>query len=356
MIAPVLSLLSDPLDGFAVPEHLKAGGPPESRGLDRDEVRLMATSPGGTLHLEFRDLPSVLESGDLLVVNNSRTRPAAVRVSRDLAIHFSTSQPGGHLVVEPRIPSGMGSERHLAFEESRVQLPGDASLDVLGRYPAGSPSRRLWLATFAGSREGSLDQYLGQWGQPIRYSHVDAPYPISSYQTIFGTVAGSAEMPSAGRPFSSGVVTSLVNAGVRFASLTLHTGVSSLESGELPYPEWFEIPESTATLINHTHRRGGRVIAVGTTVVRALESAADSEGTVHPVKSITDLVIHRDHHTRAVDGLITGWHEPESTHLEMLEAVAGRPMVSASYSAALERGCLWHEFGDSLILLPDRMR
>lgn len=160
-------------------------------------------------------------------------------------------------------------------------------------------------------------------------------------------------MASAGRPFSDRVISSLVKAGVGLAPVTLHTGVSSLEAGEPPYPEWFEVPEPTAALVNHTRSRGGRVIAVGTTVVRALESAVDRLGVVHPARSWTDLVVDTTHRMGAVDGLITGWHEPRSTHLAMLEAISGQDILSASYREALDHGYLWHEFGDSLLLLPD---
>jgi S-adenosylmethionine:tRNA ribosyltransferase-isomerase len=191
------------------------------------------------------------------------------------------------------------------------------------------------------------------WGRPIRYRHTDGPYPLDAYQTIFAMVPGSAEMPSAGRPFTDRLVTALTTQGVAVAPLTLHTGVSSLEAGEDPYPEWFEVPESTAALVNHTRANGGRVVAVGTTVVRALETTVDSRGRSHPGRTWTDLVIGSDHTLGVVDGLITGWHEPESTHLDLLEAVAGRRLLAESYRNALEHGYLWHEFGDSHLILPD---
>lgn len=352
----VITLRSDPLEGFILPDHLEAGGPPESRGVDRDGVRLMVTGPDRLEHLTFRDLPSVLNAGDLLVVNNSLTRPASVRVSRDLQVHFSTLHPGGYHIVEPRAPAGMASERLAGVDPGKVSMPGGGRLELLAPYPVSSTSRRLWLAHFEAPHHGSLDDYLDRWGQPIRYPYVDAPYPLSTYQTVFGTVVGSAEMPSAARPFSVELVTELVNAGVAIAPVTLHTGVSSLESNEAPYPEWFDVAPSTAAMVNHTRERGGRVIAVGTTVVRALESTVDKTGTVHPARGITDLVIEGHEPTSSVDGLITGWHEPESTHLQMLEALAGRPMLSRSYSEALQNSYLWHEFGDSLLLLSGRIQ
>jgi len=343
---------ADLLDDFTVPEELEASGPPEARGLDRDGVRLMVAGENGVSHRSFTDLASLLEPGDLVVFNNSATLPAALVVDETLAIHFSTPQPGGLVVVEPRVPSGIASLQLKKARSGRVDLPGGAAIELLAPYPLDSTTRRLWLA--AVDTGCPLVEYLGRWGRPIRYSYVDDAYPLESYQTVFASVPGSAEMPSAGRPFSEGVVTSLAKAGVALAPVTLHTGVSSLEAGELPYPEWFEVPETTAALVNYTRDRGGSVIAVGTTVVRALETAVDGLGVVHPVRSWTELVIGVGHEMGVVDGLITGWHEPRSTHLAMLEAVAGRHALANSYREALEHRYLWHEFGDSLLLLPSR--
>lgn len=339
------------LDDFVVPGELEASGPPESRNLARDGVRLMVASDDGIDHRRFTDLASFLDPGDLVVFNNSATLPAAVVVDDSLAIHFSTMQPGGLVVVEPRTPSDIASVPFPKARPGRIWLPGGASVELLAPYPLHSPTRRLWLAAF--DSDVSLHGYLRRWGQPIRYSYVDDSYPIDAYQTIFASVPGSAEMPSAGRPFSERMVSSLVRAGIALAPVTLHTGVSSLEAGEPPYPEWFEIPETTAALVNHTRSRVGRVVAVGTTVVRALETAVDRLGVVHPVRSWTDLVVEAEQRLDAVDALITGWHEPKSTHLAMLEAMAGRAVLSDSYRAALDHGYLWHEFGDSLLLLHE---
>ncbi len=159
-------------------------------------------------------------------------------------------------------------------------------------------------------------------------------------------------MPSAGRPFTPRVLHGLAARGVGVARLTLHTGVSSLEVGELPYAERFAVPPATAAAVNATHRAGRRVIAVGTTVTRALESAAAPDGTVRPASGWTDLTITSERGVRAVDGLLTGWHEPEASHLLLLEAVAGRPLVERSYAAAVALGYRWHEFGDTHLLLP----
>jgi S-adenosylmethionine:tRNA ribosyltransferase-isomerase len=309
----------------------------------------MTTGPDGIGHQTFTDLPGLLRAGDLVVVNDSATLPAAVMVDRDLVIHFSTRLPGGLDIVEPRRPTGGTSLAHMGIEAGRIDLPGGGTLELLTPYPVGTPYERLWVAR--ADLPAPRTEYLGTWGRPIRYRHTDGPYKIDAYQTVFARVPGSAEMPSAGRPFTERLVAELALSGVILAPLTLHTGVSSQETGEPPYSEWFEIPERTAALVNHTRSSGGRVIAVGTTVVRALETTVDARGVSHPGRSWTDLVIGPDHDPKAVDGLITGWHEPESTHLGLLEAFAGRSALASGYEAALACGYLWHEFGDSHLIL-----
>ena len=159
-------------------------------------------------------------------------------------------------------------------------------------------------------------------------------------------------MPSAARPFTPDVVVDLVRRDVTVTTICLHAGVSSLEANEMPYPERYRVPEATAAHVNAVHQAGGRVIAVGTTVVRALETASDAHGTVHPASGWTDLVVTPERGVNAVDGLLTGWHEPQATHLLMLEAIAGRTALERAYREAHTHGYLWHEFGDSHLLLP----
>jgi S-adenosylmethionine:tRNA ribosyltransferase-isomerase len=140
--------------------------------------------------------------------------------------------------------------------------------------------------------------------------------------------------------------------GIGVAPILLHTGVASLEAAEAPYPEYFRVSAPSARKINDTRRDGGRVIAVGTTVVRALETVVDERGTLSPGRGWTDTVITPDRSVRSVDGLLTGWHEPEASHLAMLEAIAGEDLVERSYAAAVAEGYLWHEFGDVHLVLP----
>lgn len=350
MTSPALLRPVDVLDGFTLPAELEASRPPETRGVPRDQVRLMVSDGDEIRHRRFHELTSELRAGDLLVVNTSATLPASVVVDPDLVIHFSTALPGALHIVEMRTLSGATSLPHQHPRPSRVMLPGGGIVELLAPYPADSASRRLWAARLDLGRP--LSDYLATWGRPIRYRHTDSPYPLDAYQTVFARVPGSAEMPSAGRPFTDRLVTSLVASGVSIAPLTLHTGVSSLETGEAPYPEWFVVPETTAGLVNQTRAGGGRVVAVGTTVVRALETTADSNGRSHPGRTWTDLVIGAEHRLRVVDGLITGWHEPASSHLDLLQSVGGRRRLVESYRSALDSGYLWHEFGDSHLILP----
>jgi S-adenosylmethionine:tRNA ribosyltransferase-isomerase len=201
--------------------------------------------------------------------------------------------------------------------------------------------------------DGDLAGELERAGRPIAYGYLDRRYPLAAYQTVFGTRPGSAEMASAGRPFTAALVTSLVSRGITFAPVTLHTGFSSQEAGEAPGPERFEVPEASARLINAARAGGGRVVAVGTTATRAIESAVD-QGVVVPASGWTDRVITPAAPPEMVDGLITGWHDPHASHLLLVEAVAGRALTQAAYDEAVAHGYLWHEFGDSALLLRHR--
>jgi S-adenosylmethionine:tRNA ribosyltransferase-isomerase len=197
-----------------------------------------------------------------------------------------------------------------------------------------------------------LPEYLARNGFAIRYDYVKQPWPIHYYQTIYSTEMGSAEMPSAGRPFTPELITELVSKGVQIAPLILHTGVSSQEAHEPPYEEYYQVPAMTASIVNHARVTGKRIIGVGTTVVRALESVADDRGHVHPGEGWTGLVITPGRGIRVVDSLLTGFHEPQASHLSMLAALAGHKHISIAYQEALAGKYLWHEFGDIHLILP----
>ena len=333
---------------FELPDGVEAAGPPTAR----DGVRLLVASAGGLEHARFADLPRFLSPGDLVVVNTSGTLAAAVDGvrgdGRPVAVHFADALDDGTWVVEirPRPPANGPVTDGRSGDV--VELPDGVRLTVTGPHPPGQ--HRLWRA--AVGVEGGVAAYLARHGRPIRYAYVPAPVPLAEYQTVFAREPGSAEMPSAGRPFTAELVVELVSRGVAVAPITLHTGVSSQEPGEPPQPERYRVPESTARAVNTTRGSGGRVVAVGTTVTRALESAADEAGVVRAAQGRTELVLGPHRPARVVNGLITGWHAPGASHLELLEAVAGPELVERAYRAALRQRYLWHEFGDSCLLLP----
>ena len=328
---------------FTLPSRLEAHEPAELRASGRDDVRMLVSQGDGSVeHAHFRELPRFLAAGDLLVLNTTATVPAALTALREngdeIALHWSTSLPGGLAVMEPRKVQGRAGET--------LTIPGGGSVTLLAPYRT---SQRLWIV--------KLDiplpplEYLERWGRPISYDYIPKPFPLSAYQTVFARRAGSAEMPSAGRPFTRSLLACLRRSGVQLARLVLHTGVASLDQHEEPYEEWYEVPLRTAELVRATQERGGRVIAVGTTVVRALESSVDAGGNVIASTGWTDLVITPERGVRVVDGLLTGLHEPRATHLAMLEAIAGHDVIARAYAEALASEYLWHEFGDVHLIL-----
>lgn len=339
---------------FRLPSQLAAGEPPEARALARDEVRLMVSyrSDDRIVHTRFREIASILRRGDALVINTSATRPAAVPAWRSdgerYDLHLSNQLPAGLWLVELRKPAPKATDPFFDAEaDERLALPQGGAVTL--RAPYGE-KRRLWVASM--HLPLPVDDYLQRHGRPIRYNYVSDDWPLSYYQTVYATEPGSAEMPSAGRAFTTEIITQLVARGVQVTPLLLHTGVASLEADEALYEETYHVPGATARLINMTRAAGGRVVAVGTTVVRALETVADERGRVQAGEGWTGLVITPQRGIRAVDGILTGWHEPKASHLAMLEALAGKRHLQLAYDEALRARYLWHEFGDLHLILP----
>lgn len=349
-----------PYTRFRRPSRSTATEPVERQGQSRDMVRLLVAGRDGVDDTVFRDLPDHLNAGDLVVVNNSATVnaqtdallvPSSTGSARPVVLHVATPLDDGTWVVELRSAPDATRAVLDARGGDHVET-GRLVLALREPYPFhSSPTgdgNRLWRAEV----DGDLAAHLATAGRPISYGYLDAAFPLADYQTVFSTVPGSAEMPSAGRPFTADLVTRLVARGVGFAPITLHTGVSSQEAGEGPQAERFEVTQPTARAVNATRAAGGRVVAVGTTVTRALESAADSGGRVEAAVGWTERLITPADPPRVVDGLITGWHDQEASHLLLVEAVAGPALTQAAYDAAVAGGYRWHEFGDSALLLP----
>ena len=350
---------------FQLPAELEAGEPPEARGLARDQVRLMVSyrSTGRIVHTGFRSLPDFLKAGDVLVINTSGTLNAALKARRAdgtaLELHLSTHLPADLWVIELRRISNNGTlPFYQAKPGERIDLTngGWAILHTAYRpeqrdQQVDGPDRiRLWIATL--HLPQTLEVYLENYGFPIRYKYVRDSWPISYYQTVYATETGSAEMPSAGRAFTPELITRLMAKGVQIAPLILHTGVASLEDHEPPYEEYYRVPTETVGLINAAHHSGKQVVAVGTTVVRALESVTNENGVSHPGEGWTDVIVTPERGIHSVDGMLTGLHEPRSTHLAMLAALAGQKHLRLAYAQALQHGYLWHEFGDLHLILP----
>jgi S-adenosylmethionine:tRNA ribosyltransferase-isomerase len=349
--------VAEPLTTFQLPAAREAHRPPEHRGLTRDGVRLLVARPSGVVHERFRDLARHLRPGDVLVANTSATVPAALAARRagdpgrrDAAVHVGGVLDDGRWIVEVRRRDRSGPHRDVVAGEV-LEVDGDLRLTVVDSYPQpGRSGSRLWLA--APDRAVAATRHLARHGHPVTYAYAAGGLPLDDYRILLGRDPGSAEMPSAARPLTAGVLADLVARGIVVTTVTLHCGLSSADAGEPPAPERFAVPAATADIVTAATARGARVVALGTTVVRALESAADEGGRVGPASGWTSLVVDRTRPVRVVTGLVTGWHAPRASHLAMLEAVAGAELVRTAYDAALASGYLWHEFGDSCLLLP----
>jgi S-adenosylmethionine:tRNA ribosyltransferase-isomerase len=346
---------------FVLPPELEASEPPEARGLARDAVRLMVSylDSDPMAHARFRDLPQLLSPGDVLAINTSGTMNAALPALRadgtPLELHLSTHLPADLWSVELRRADGTATQPFSDAAPGEVlRLPAGAAatlhIPYLPDHRAAQGPVRLWIATLHLPAE--LHNYLARHGFPIRYGYVNESWPLPYYQTVYATETGSAEMPSAGRAFTPELITRLVARGVQFAPLLLHTGVASLEDHEPPYEEYYRVPLETARQVNLARAAGRRVVAVGTTVVRALETVTDADGVTHPGEGWTRVVVTPERGIRAVNALLTGFHEPRATHLAMLEALAGRRHLEMAYAEALRERYLWHEFGDLHLILP----
>lgn len=344
---------------FELPEYLACPIPTEDRHISRDEVRLLVTTASGAIeHTSFKHVDQYLQAGDVLVVNTSATRASALPVSlpsgRQGMVHVSSKVVNDwEWLVEIReITDDKTIRWNNGDEEMRLQLPGEAEIILRKRFYSDNQRIGLWVAEFKIKQEPNVESYLAKHAQPIQYQKLNERYPLSYYQTFFSFHSGSAEMPSAGRGFTPSLIEKLLKKGIVFAPVLLHTGVSSLEENERPYPEYMEMSPLSAAIINTAKSQGRRIVAVGTTMVRAVESALDKNGFVKPFGGSTDLFISEDHTLKLINGLITGFHEPKASHLHMIQAIAGLDHVEQAYHAAIKANYYWHQFGDLHLILP----
>ncbi len=347
---------------FELPLELEAGEPPEERGLKRDEVKLMVSykSDNRIINTKFKNITDFLNEGDLIIINTSGTLSASLDAVRKdgtkLKLNLSTHLPSDLWIVEIRRIEETGTKPFYEMHSGEtLALHGGGSITLHSHYRYHSKeviqeSERLWIATL--NITLSLKDYLKKYGVPIRYGYVKKDWPINYYQTVYATEEGSAEMPSAGRAFSFELITKLVAKGIKIVPLVLHTGVSSLEGNELPYEEYYKVPLESAKQINEARKTGKKIIAVGTTVIRALETVTDEDGITHPGEGLTKIIITPQKGIKSVNAMLTGLHEPKATHLAMLESLVGLEHLELTYTEALKNKYLWHEFGDLHLLLP----
>lgn len=340
---------------FDLPADLACPKPTEQRNIKRDEVRLLVSNDNGKIqHDFFYNLEQYLNAGDVLVVNTSATMPAAIPVTlpngQTGMLHLSTPLKAKEWLVEIRAIQKKKTIRWKKGEAGMAfDLPGKARLYLKQRFYKNAHLLDLWVASLDLNQE--FEPYLKQYGQPIKYVNPHQPYPLSYYQTIFSFQQGSAEMPSAGRAFTQSLLQNLAKRGVTLAPILLHTGVSSLEENEKPYPEYVEVLPTSALQLNRAKAEGRRIIAVGTTAIRAIESAVNTQGTIEAFQGYTDLYIDSNHEMNVANGLITGFHEPKASHLNMLQSLAGAEHIEKAYQEALKANYYWHEFGDLHLIL-----
>jgi S-adenosylmethionine:tRNA ribosyltransferase-isomerase len=351
-----MNVITPSIVQFDLPQRLACPLPTEERKIERDEVRLLVTKKSGEIdHTIFKHFDDYLQRGDVLVVNTSATIPAAFPVQlpdgREGRLHLSTKVNEKKWLVEIREVTGNKTSRWYEGEQGMIfRLPSGASITLKEKFYKNEKWLNIWVAEL--NTNQSVQSYISLNGQPIQYDKLDRQYPLSYYQTFFSFHPGSSEMPSAGRGFTKAVIKKLQKKGVLFAPIILHTGISSLEENELPYPEYMEIDPVSASIINNAKGDGGRIIAVGTTCVRAIETATNDNGIIQPFRGNTELFIDESYEMKITDGLLTGFHEPRASHLNMLQAIGGFEHLENAYMEAISAGYYWHQFGDLHLMLP----
>ncbi|HUX85945.1 MAG TPA: tRNA preQ1(34) S-adenosylmethionine ribosyltransferase-isomerase QueA [Chloroflexota bacterium] len=315
----------------------------------RDQCRLLALDrrTGAVAHHRFDELPNILQPGDLLVVNDSRVLPARL---------FGRKPTGGRVEVLLLRPFGTDSWSALTHPGLRVGQTVEFA-DVLRAQveSIGSDGDRLLRFNRSGT---DLDGAIHQIGQLPIPPYVKIPLQhADDYQTVYAAEEGSVAAPTAGLHFSYDLLERLRTKGIEHTSLTLHVGVGTFRPVKVAnvaehrmHAEWFRISDDAATRINRARDEGRRIVAVGTTVVRTLESVSDPTGRVQPTSGDTALFIVPGYQFRCIDALITNFHLPRSTLLMLVSAFAGREHVLAAYAAAVHERYRFYSFGDAMFI------
>ncbi|WP_064092026.1 S-adenosylmethionine:tRNA ribosyltransferase-isomerase [Rossellomorea aquimaris] len=332
---------------FDVPSSLNASAPVETQGKSRDDVKLMVLkrSTGESEHTEFKQLSDFLNKGDVLVLNNSRTIPASLtgtQGNRKVTIRLSRK------VTENSWDALLIGDIYKALEP--IEFSGGVKAKIIGK----GSEQPLVRLEFNVNGTGFYD-FLYREGEPIRYEYIKTPWPLNCYQTVYGSVPGSVEMASAGRAFTWKLMHTLKEKGIKMVFLQLHTGLSYYGDDRWPtpknHPEEYHVPKEAVQEIIQAKKNGKRVIAIGTTVVRALETVSAQYGELRPTRGVTNLYISKETPLKIVDGLVTGLHEPEASHLDLLSAFIAEEKLFHAYQGALLKNYKWHEFGDMNLIV-----
>ena len=335
---------------FYLPPSLNASKPPERRGLRRDQVKMMVLDKlnGNVVHDQFLQIDNYLNAGDILVLNNSRTIPAILKAEWNrngkvigTNVEFRLARKKNDsiwevLIVSKNVKSG---DCFRFSEKLQAKVVGEVFRSPLKMIKFNLEGKDLYNEIYS-------------MGEPIRYEYIQHPWNLDYYQTVFASQPGSVEMPSAGRAFSWELLLRLQQKGVKLAFLQLHTGLSYLLDDQYDHSpeehfEEYSLRQEDIEAIVKAKASGGKVIAAGTTVVRALETAAATSN----LEGWTNLYITSDYKLQLVDGIITGFHEPKASHLDMLAAFVDEKKLFDAYNIAIEQHYLWHEFGDINLII-----
>jgi len=337
---------------YELPQELIAQNPL----VPRDSAQLLVVAATHHSHHRFFELPQLLQPGDLLVMNNTKVIPARL-YGRKLSGAF----------IEVLLLEERQHNQWLALVKPGKRLPAGATIVFEGN--ASYPLKATVLATDAATggrllqfdvpQEMSLIQVLDKYGQvPLPPYITDSQAAGEQYQTVYAKQPGAVAAPTAGLHFTSDLLTRLQDKGINTAFVTLHVGVGTFRPVEVEditthkmHGEWVEVSADTVDQIHKTQAQGGRVIAVGTTVVRSLEGAATS-GQLQPFCGKTDLFIYPGYQWRVVEGLITNFHLPKSSLLMLVSALIGRQRLLALYQEAIAHRYRFYSFGDAMLLLP----
>jgi S-adenosylmethionine:tRNA ribosyltransferase-isomerase len=331
---------------FDLPEELIAQAPPAQRGASR--LLALDGSTGALSDKQFADLPSFLKPGDVLVRNDTRVLPARV--------HGRKPTGGAVEILIERLQSPFRATAHVraskgAKEGHTIELPGGASARVVGR------EEDLPVLEFDRPIAAYLDAH-GEMPLPPYIARAADGEDRSRYQTVYARDAGAVAAPTAGLHFDDAMFARCAALGVDVANVTLHVGAGTFQpvrhddlAAHRMHAEWLSVPESTVVAVNAARNRGGRVIAIGTTVVRSLETASAS-GELSPFEGETRIFIRPGYRFRVVDALVTNFHLPESTLIMLVSAFAGREAVLGAYRHAVRSRYRFYSYGDAMWVTP----